>query len=162
MTAPVSENTIDSRPVRSRCGCTENQTVYCATELCLSVDKLTKEKTTGKERCQWTEVNVHVMYILSTVKTENTHTPAPLEALFKSSQWSPFLSRHHLYRSYHPGFEVQVPLRATVFATIQMFREEICCLRVHSTHRQTFLSYPLLHCQASCFDVFEPAWSPAL
>ena len=44
MTALVSENTIDSRPGRSRCECTENQTVYCTTELCLSVDKLKKRK----------------------------------------------------------------------------------------------------------------------
>ena len=38
-----------SRPVRSRCDCTENQTVYCTIELCLSVDK-PKKKKTGKER----------------------------------------------------------------------------------------------------------------
>ena len=47
---------------------------------------------------------------------------------------------------------------------IQMFREEICSvvLLVHSTHRQTFLSYPLLCCKASNFDMFESAWSFAL
>ena len=39
-------------------------------------------KKTWKERCQCTEVNVYVVYILSTVKTENTYTPARLEALF--------------------------------------------------------------------------------
>ena len=38
------------------------------------------------------------MYIPSTGKTENTYTPARLEALFKSSQSSPFLSHP---RSYH-------------------------------------------------------------
>ena len=42
MTALVSENTIDARPVRSRCECTENQT-----ELYLSVDKLKKKKKEG-------------------------------------------------------------------------------------------------------------------
>ena len=35
--ALVSENTIDSKPVRSRCACTE-------VGLCLSVDKLKEEK----------------------------------------------------------------------------------------------------------------------
>ena len=43
--------------------------MYCTTGLCLSVDKLTKEKKeTGKERCLCTEVNVYVVYILSNVK----------------------------------------------------------------------------------------------
>ena len=112
MTALVSENTIASTPVRSRCECAENQTVHCTTELSLFVDKL-KKKTTGKERCQCTEVNV--LYILSTVKTENTYTPARLEALFASSPPSPLsvVSNRH---SYLPGFEVQVSLRATAFA----------------------------------------------
>ena len=90
--------------------------VYCTTELCLSVDKLKKEKTTGKERYYCTEVNVYVVYIMSTVEAENTHTLARLKALFKSSQSSPFLSRPHLYHSYHPRFEVQVSLLATALA----------------------------------------------
>ena len=33
-----------SRPVRSRCECTENQTVHCTIELCLSLDKPKKKK----------------------------------------------------------------------------------------------------------------------
>ena len=42
---------MDSRPVRFRGECTENQSVCCTTELCLSVDKLkTKKKTsTGNQ-----------------------------------------------------------------------------------------------------------------
>ena len=43
-----------------------------------------------KKRCLCTVVNVYVVYILSTVKTENTYTPARLEALFEKA-----LSRHH-------------------------------------------------------------------
>ena len=66
--------------------------MYCTTDLCLSVDKMKKEKkTTGKERCWCTEVNVCVMYILSAVETKNTCTPVRLEALFQSSQSSPFV-----------------------------------------------------------------------
>ena len=57
----------------------------------------------------WSERCV-VVNILSDVGTENTYTPARLEAL----------SRHH---SYHPRFEVRISLRATAFS---MFREEIC------------------------------------
>ena len=49
-----------------------------------------RQTTTGKEQCLCTEVNVYVVYILSTVKTENTYTLARLDALFKSSQSSPF------------------------------------------------------------------------
>ena len=90
-----------------------SQAVCCTTELCLSVDKLKEETTTGKERCQCPEVNVKAVYILSTVQTENTYTPARLEARFKSS---PFLSHLRLYHSYHPGFEAQVSPQATVFA----------------------------------------------
>ena len=53
-----------------------SQAVYRTTELCLSVDKLKKKrkKKTGEERCQFTDVNVYVVYILSTVETENTYT----------------------------------------------------------------------------------------
>ena len=48
--------------------------------------------------------------------------------------------------------------------SIHMFREEVCSvvLRVHSTGPQTFLSYPLLYCEASYSDMFKFAWSPAL
>ena len=73
MTALVSENTIDARPARSRCECAENQT-----ELYLSVDKLKKKKKKGRNDV--------------TGKTEDTCTPARLEALFKSSQSSPSVS----------------------------------------------------------------------
>ena len=34
---------------RSRCECTENQTVYCTTELCLSVNKLKKDTKKNRE-----------------------------------------------------------------------------------------------------------------
>ena len=48
--------------------------MHCATELCLSVDKLKKKKKKNKEgTMKCTEVNVYVVYILSTVKPENTH-----------------------------------------------------------------------------------------
>ena len=56
--------------------------MYCTTELCLSVDNLKEE---GKKNIEGTMLvyrgNVYVVYILSTVKTENTYTPAGLEAL---------------------------------------------------------------------------------
>ena len=74
MTALVSENTIDSRPVSIQMRVRGESAVYCTTDLCLSVDKLKKEKKeTGWERCLCTEVNVYVLYILSTVKTDNTN-----------------------------------------------------------------------------------------
>ena len=46
MTALVSENTMDSTPVRSRCACKEVKlcVVQLTTELGLSVDKLKEEK----------------------------------------------------------------------------------------------------------------------
>ena len=43
----------------------------CTTDLGLSVGKLQKEKK--MEQCLCAEVSVYVVYILSTVKTENTH-----------------------------------------------------------------------------------------
>ena len=49
MTALVSENTIDSKPVRSRNACTEVRLCPCTTELCLSVDKLKEEKKNNRE-----------------------------------------------------------------------------------------------------------------
>ena len=76
MTALVSENTIDSRLVRSRWECTENQAVYCTIELCLSVDKLKKKKQQGRNDVGVQRSNVHVVYILSIVQTEITYTRA--------------------------------------------------------------------------------------
>ena len=112
----------------------ESQAVYCTTELCLSVEKLKEEKKTGKERCLCAEVNVYVVYILSTVKTENTYTPARLEALFSSHQSSVIPVRTiRTIQDSKPKF-----LRKRLCSqSIQMFREEICSvvLRVHSTHR---------------------------
>ena len=58
-----------------------SQAACCTTELCLPVDKLKEE---GKNREGTMSVhrgNVYVVYILSTVKTENTYTRARLEAL---------------------------------------------------------------------------------
>ena len=43
MTALVSANTIDSRPVRSRCACTEVRLCIVQLELCLSVEMLKEE-----------------------------------------------------------------------------------------------------------------------
>ena len=57
------------------------QTVYCATELYLSVDK--RKKTTDKEGTMLV-CNVYVMCILCHVlKTGNTYTPAQLQTLVK-------------------------------------------------------------------------------
>ena len=48
--------------------------MFCSTDLCLSVDKLKKEKK--KEQCQCAEVSADVVYILSTENTYiHTHTP---------------------------------------------------------------------------------------
>ena len=44
MTALVSENTIDSKACSFQMCVHGNQAVYCSTELCLSVDKLKKQK----------------------------------------------------------------------------------------------------------------------
>ena len=54
---------------RSRCECTENLLCNCTTDLCQTVNKLKQEK---KKQCQRTDVNVYVVYKLSTVETENT------------------------------------------------------------------------------------------
>ena len=58
------------------------------TELCLSVDKLrknkkqtTKKTVAGKRLCLCTDVNVYVVYNVSHVETERTYTPAQLQTL---------------------------------------------------------------------------------
>ena len=141
---------MDSRPVRFRGECTENQSVCCTTELCLSVDKLkTKKKTsTGNQLLK--------LRIL---------TP-----LLDWKRCSKALSRHH--SSVVPIFVTRTIqdskskfLRERLCSqSIEIFREDICSVvhRVHSTQRLTFLSYPLLYCKASYFDVLESAWSLAL
>ena len=74
MTALIFAKTIYSRPVRSRCACTEVRLCVEKTELCLSLNKLKEE---GKNNREGTMLvyrgNVCVVYILSTVKTENTY-----------------------------------------------------------------------------------------
>ena len=147
MTAPVSENTIDSRPVRSRCGCSENQTVYCATELCLSVDKLKKKQqgrndvSVQRSFCQLLKLRILTL-LLDWKRCSKAH----------HSSVVPICTVRTIQDS-----KSKFPCERLCSRSIQMFREEICSvvLRVRSTHRQTFLSYPLLHCQASYFDVFE-------
>ena len=93
-----------------------------------------------------------VVYILTTVKLRVLTPLLDWTSLFKSCQSSSFLSRcrsfhsyhlHHLYHLYHQGFQDQKLLRKRLCSqSIQMFREEICCVvvRVHSTYRWTFLS----------------------
>ena len=78
----------------------------------------------------YTEVSVDVVYILSTVETENAYTTARLEALFTSSQ-SSFLTRAS--QDLKPNFPCERPRSRS----IQMFREEICSVafRVHASHR---------------------------
>ena len=65
--------------------------MYCTTDLCLSVNKLRKEKERENN------VSIHrsvstlcklFQLTLSTVETENTYTPARLEALPTSSRSS--------------------------------------------------------------------------
>ena len=75
--------------------------------ICVCLWTKLKKGKKRKEQCECTEVSVYVVYILSSVKTENTYT------LFDWKRFSEALSRHH---SYLPGFEVQVSLRATVFS----------------------------------------------
>ena len=144
--------------------CVHAKAVYCTTELCLSVGQA-EEKTTGKERFYCTEVHVYVVYILSTGKSENTsHSCSTGGAVQKlsvvtipqSSPIVPFVPS----RIRSPSFFRE----RLSWQSIQMFREEIASvvLRVHSTHRQTFLSDLLECCKASYFDMFESAWSPAL
>ena len=52
--------------------------MYFTTNLCVTVNKLKKEK---KKKCKCTDVSLHVVHILSIVETENTYTPARLEVL---------------------------------------------------------------------------------
>ena len=92
-----------------------------------------------------------------------------LTSLLDWKRCSKALSRHHSVVSIRTIRTIQdlqskFPGERLRSQSIQMFREEVCSvvLLVHSTHRQTFLSYPLLCCKASYFDVFESAWSFAL
>ena len=57
-----------------------SQAVHCTTELYLSADRLKRRKK-HKERTMLVYRGNVVVYILSTVKTENTYTTAQLEAL---------------------------------------------------------------------------------
>ena len=61
----------------------EESMVYCTTHLCLTVNKSKEEKNKLAFRCQ-----CYVVYILSTVETEDTYTPARLKALLPGSQSS--------------------------------------------------------------------------
>ena len=93
MTALVSENTIASWPVSIQMCVHGESTVYCTTDLCLSVDKLEEGK---KQQHGRNDVSVQrSMSILCTVcqllKLRILTPPARLEALFKSSQSSPFV-----------------------------------------------------------------------
>ena len=104
--------------------------VYCTSDLNLTVNKPKKKKNAGKEHCQCTEVSVYAVYTLSTVKTENTYTLARLEALFKSSQSSPSLSRLHLYIRTIQHSKSKFFLRANAFAIHpEVSRRDLqCCL----------------------------------
>ena len=59
-----------------------------------------------------------VVHIMSDVGTVNTCTPARLEALFTSSSV--------VIHSYHPGFEVYLPLRMTALPIHPNICVEIC------------------------------------
>ena len=142
------------------------QAVYRITELCLTGGQAEEEtQQQGRNGFLHTEVNVNEVYILSTVESENTPHPCSTgSAVQKLSvvtipQSSPIVP-FEPSRIRSPSFFRE----RLSWQSIQMFREEICSvvLRVHSTHRQTFLSDPLECCKASYFDMFESALSPAL
>ena len=159
------KNTIDSRPVQSRCACTD-KLCFCTTELCLSVGQAEEEKQQqGRKRFSSTEVNVCEMYILSIVKSENTSHPCSTGGAVQK------LSVVTIPQSSPSVQFVQSRIRSPSFFASDCLRNPFRCfvkrsasvvLRVHSTHRQTFLSDPLECCKASYFDMFESAWSPAL
>ena len=90
MTALVSETTIDSKACSIQMCVRGSRAVYCTTELSLSVDKLKKKKLGRNDVGVQRSMSMTCTFCQS-VKTENTYTPARLEALFKSSQSSPFL-----------------------------------------------------------------------
>ena len=74
----------------------------------LSVVKLKKKKTTKKTAarkrlCLCTDVNVQVVYNLSHVKTERTHTPAQLQTLVKSCQLSSLVFTVRSTNQQYPG-----------------------------------------------------------
>ena len=109
--------------------------------------------------------NVYVVYILSTVKTENTDTPGRMEALVQKLSIVTILqsSSFHSYHLYHPGFEAQASSQATVFAIHpNVWWRDLRCSSCPLDLRIDVTLVPLMYCQASYFDVFEPAWSPAL
>ena len=91
-----------------------SQTVYCAAELCLSVDK--REKTTNKEGTTL-EYNVYVMYILSRVKNWEYLHPAQQQTL---------VSCHHLSAVFVRSIR-NIHVRTTI-SHIQMFRKVLRCV----------------------------------
>ena len=109
---PKSVSSPESRPVSIQMFVRGESTVYCTTDLCLSVNKLKTEK---REQCSCAEVSVYVVYLRSTLGTEDAHTPAR-SAVQKLS----VVIRHSSF----PGFTVQVSLRATAFSS----RDLQCCL----------------------------------
>ena len=76
-------------------------------------------------------------------RDETTYSPARLVALFKKSVTI------HTFQDSKSKFPCEL--------------EEICSIvfRVHSLHRLTFISFPLLYRPASYPNVFESAWSAA-
>ena len=144
MTALVSEKTIDTRFVFwSCCG------VACCTPCCgpptaslrtgPSAPWVSLPGPTWALRCpgrmaseaerqplvECVLVNVFVFVF----RTENTYTPARLEALFKSSQSSPFPSHPSWYHSYHPQLTRSDSLQSFgglwVFSSMKSFFQQI-------------------------------------
>ena len=134
--------------------------MYGATDLCQSVHKLKREKTRRK-RCWCTEASVCVVYFLSTVKTENTYTPARLEALFNSSQSSLVPSKirspSFLASDYVLGqsrcFVMQYCLSCPFEPPTDVFSRIHCCLARHRI--SICLSGPLRcrMCRAECESI---------
>ena len=147
MTAHVSENTLDSRPVRSRCACTEvRQCIVQLSCVCLWTSYLKKSREgtmlvhRGQCSCRVHSVNCSNWEYLHTCSTGSTCSKA--------------LSRYH---PYNPSERLRSP-------SIPMFREEICSVvlltdkrffRIHgciAKHRIPIrLSTPgPLRCRMSC------------
>ena len=117
---------------------------------CVTVSKLKKEK---RKQCKCTDVSLHVVHILSIVETENTYTPARLEALFTSSHSS--VPPIACSPSFRKSDFVRGPFRNFV-------KRSAVLSFVSALPTDRLFSDLLLYSQASTFNVLESSLSSSV
>ena len=136
MTALVSENTIDSRSVRSRCACTEVRLYTQLSCVCLWTSWVKGKKQGRNDVSVQRSTSMKCTFCQLLVLRTFTR-------LLNWKRCSKALSRHH--SSVIPVCTIRTIQDSTpkflrrrlCSQSTHMFREEICSvvLRVHSTHR---------------------------